>query len=262
MPAAVPTLPVREESLSVPFLSSALLHGFIAGAAIGFALWEGPRRTPFGDERPMPGGSISITTTARIPVPTRDAPPNPVARDTDSVAPAPPPKPEPPKPRAPEPDAVPLKGREVKPQRTPPRPTSTQRYETLDKPNQVFDRGGPAASSPLYGMPGSGGIGLTDGSPFKGRFGDYERLIRRLVGEKWRTQDVDARLQTAPPVTIAFDILRDGTARNVRVAQPSGNYSVDRSAQRAIFDVGRFPPLPAAFERDVAAVEFTFRLQR
>ena len=42
----------------------------------------------------------------------------------------------------------------------------------------------------------------------------------------------------------------------------SGNASLDRSAERALYDVGKFDPLPAAYERDRADIEFWFELKR
>jgi protein TonB len=62
-------------------------------------------------------------------------------------------------------------------------------------------------------------------------------------------------------VVVTFDILRNGSVQNVRVSRPSGNFALDQSAQRAILMSNPFPPLPAQFERDVATIDFTFRLE-
>jgi protein TonB len=114
----------------------------------------------------------------------------------------------------------------------------------------------------MIGMTGSGGIGVGTGSPFGSRFGYYVDLLRQRVGEKWRTTDVDPRVQTAPPVVVTFTIHRNGSVSGVRIAQRSGNAVLDTSAQRAIYDAAPLPPLPAGFERDSATIEFWFQLRR
>jgi periplasmic protein TonB len=112
------------------------------------------------------------------------------------------------------------------------------------------------------GQLGSGGVGVGQGSPFGNRFGNYVMILRQRVAEKWHTADVDPRIHTLPPAIVTFDLLRDGSVRNVRLAQGSGNPAVDYSAQRAIYDASPFPPLPATYERNDATIEFWFELRR
>jgi protein TonB len=61
---------------------------------------------------------------------------------------------------------------------------------------------------------------------------------------------------------VTFEIVRDGSVRNVRLLQRSGNLALDNSAQRAILQAGPFPQLPADYNRDSASVEFWFQLKR
>jgi protein TonB len=61
---------------------------------------------------------------------------------------------------------------------------------------------------------------------------------------------------------VTFTIRRDGSVTGLRLAQSSGNYALDTSAQRAILEAAPLPPLPPQFERDSAAVEFWFELKR
>jgi protein TonB len=63
-------------------------------------------------------------------------------------------------------------------------------------------------------------------------------------------------------VIITFDIQRDGSVRNAKVAQRSGNSTLDYSALRAVMDAAPFPPLPSDFDRNEANVELQFQLQR
>ena len=55
--------------------------------------------------------------------------------------------------------------------------------------------------------------------------------------------------------------MRDGSVRNVHVSQGSGNQAVDYSAQRAIYDASPFPPLPAAYERNVCQLRILVRVE-
>src|ERR1022692_3895381 len=136
------------------------------------------------------------------------------------------------------------------------------RAKQQDRPNQLYSAAGPALVSPMMGQVGSGGVRLEGGSPFGNRFGNYVTILRQRVAEKWHTGDVDPRIHTLPPAIVTFELMRDGSVRNVHVAQSSGNQAADYSAQRAIYDASPFPALPAAYDRDAATIEFWFELRR
>ncbi len=252
------------ESLHKPLLASLALHALLALSVALSSLLPAARRIPWGEPNSLGGGAVAITPVSKIPLPPRAGRTNPVADDTESQVPAPraaaPPKATA-KPRAPEPDAIPLKGRPL-PQRPPAR-SGTRRSPAESPPHQLYSAAGAAATSPMFGSTSSGaGVGLGEGNPFGERFGAYAAILRQMVAAKWNTSQVDPRLQTAPPVIVTFEILRDGTVRNVRLLQRSGNATLDYSAQRAILEAAPFPPLPRGFERDVAVVEFWFQLKR
>jgi periplasmic protein TonB len=82
------------------------------------------------------------------------------------------------------------------------------------------------------------------------------------VAQKWKTTDVDARLQTAPTVIATFDLMRDGSVKNFQILQRSGNPALDYSVQRAVLEASPFPPIPQGYEKDSAKVEFWFELKR
>ena len=136
------------------------------------------------------------------------------------------------------------------------------RAKQIDRPNQLYSTEGQKLVSPMYGQPGSGGVGVGRGSPFGDRFGYYVDLLRQKVAQKWRTSDVDPRIRTRPPAIVTFTIRRDGSISGVRMAQTSGNLALDVSAQRAIADAAPFPPLPAGFDRSDVSIEFWFELKR
>jgi protein TonB len=179
-----------------------------------------------------------------------------VANDTESqVQQAP--KPEPKKQvKVPE-KAIPLKSRQVKKQL---QQQAQQRYrpEPL-RENQVTAAEAPAARSPIFQKPG-GAVGLGQNNTLGNRFGAYADLVAQRVTEKWQNSALAG--QTAPIVIITFDIQRDGSVRNAKVAQRSGNSTLDYSALRAVMDAAPFPPLPSDFDRNEANVELQFQLQR
>ncbi|HZT31423.1 MAG TPA: TonB family protein [Bryobacteraceae bacterium] len=253
----------QPEQLAKPLLGSVALHAGLLVSVL-LASWISNRmRDYWGDPNSGGPGSISISVVSKVPLPSRAGVVNPVANDSEFNVPTPPPKakaqektPEP------EPDAIPIKSR-----RAPKKPTymasGRENFRNRpDQPNQLYSRAGQALVSPMIGQTGSGGVGVGIGSPFGNRFGNYVAVLKQKVAENWHTGDVDARLKTAPPVIVTFAILRDGSVRDVRVAQRSGNSVLDYSAQRAIYDASPFPPLPAGFEGSEARIEFWFELKR
>ena len=259
-----PDLLDEPEALRKPFAGALAFHFAIIGSMAWYAWAESRGREPWGDPKSFGGGgAVAISPVARINLPNRGGLENRLANDTKSVVPAPP-KPEPVKPAPREdPNAIALKGRDSKTKQS---KLTAKNYTPpgADRPNQVYSSSGAAASSDMFGSTsvGSGAIQSANSSPFGTRFGYYESQLRDKVARNWRTNEVDPRLQTAPPVIITFEILRDGSIRGVRVVQNSGNFALDRACQRAIFDSAPFLPLPAAFERNSAVIEFQFQYKR
>ncbi|HEV8144825.1 MAG TPA: TonB family protein, partial [Bryobacteraceae bacterium] len=130
--------------------------------------------------------------------------------------------------------------------------------------NQVTSTLPQALSSPMYSeAPGSGQVGTTANTTLGSRFAGYAAQIRTLVAQQWRTSGIDQRLQNPPQVIVTFELMRNGTIRNLRLLQKSGNSALDLSVLRAIEDAAApFPPIPPGFEKDYAKVEFTFELKR
>ncbi len=252
----------ERDSIRIPLFASVGLHASLLAVSIVHGYLSERGKVSWGDPNSLGGGAVGINVVKQIPLPSRGGEVSRVANDTDSAVPAP--SAEKPKPiraaNADSKDAISIKGK--------PEPTQRKRFSKggsflkEDAPNQVYSASGRALSSPMIGQTGSGGVGVGTGTPFGNRFGSYVDLLRTRVAEKWRTSDVDARIQTAPPVIVIFTIRRNGSATNVRVVQRSGNGLLDDSAQRAVYDASPFPPLPAGYERDDATIEFWFQLKR
>ncbi|MCL5744483.1 MAG: TonB family protein [Acidobacteria bacterium] len=255
----------QSESLRRPLVASAAAHAaFFASILIYSSMGHG-RGIVWGDPHALGGGSsVGVTAVSQIPLPYRSGALNPLANDTQSRVPQPP-KPEVKRAREPEPDAIAIRGRTKPQKKTWQAASSRQTYRSVApaRPNQLYSSVGQALSSPMYGaQSGTGGVGIGAGGAFGQRFGWYRDLLEQAVARKWHTDDVDARLQTAPPVVVTFELLKNGAIRDVRIVQSSGNLALDRSAQRAIYDANPFQPLPQGFDRNSAQIEFWFQLKR
>jgi protein TonB len=258
----VPHVDILDErdSLRGPLVQSMLLHFAVAGLLVLSTISYQHSREIWGSATTQAGDVVPVTAVKTIPLPARAGHVNPVANDTESQVPQAP-KPEPKKQaKVPPPDAIPLKSRHVDTRSL--EQMSPQRYRPEPpRPNQVFSSEAQAAVSQMFEKPGSGGVGVGPNSVFGNRFGAYADLVIKRVTEKWQTNGLGG-LHTAPMVIVTFDISRDGSVRNAKVAQKSGNDTLDYSALRAVMDAGPFPPLPAEYNRGEANVELRFQLQR
>jgi TonB family protein len=250
----------QRESLGGSFVQSVVFHAAVAGLLVLTSIRYQRSQQIWGGEQTKAGDAVAINAVKSIPLPSRSGPINPVANDNESRVPQPP-KVEPKKQaKAPDPKALPLKSR-LAIQRAL-REESQQHYRPQPpQPNQVFSSQPPAAVSPMFEKPGSGGVGVGPNSVFGNRFGAYADLVIQRVTQKWQTNGL-ASVQTAPMVIVTFDILRDGSIRNAQLAQSSGNRTLDYSALRAVTDAQPFPPLPPDYGSSDANVELRFQLQR
>ena len=253
------------ERLRGPFLGSLLFHGSLIGVFVGVTTMHllNGNVAHWGDPHGGGMGAVAVTPVS-IALPNRSSVPNPVANDTTSQVPAPPPKPKaqpkPQKAQAPDLNAIPLKSskatrRETAAASQPNKWAEKQTYQ----PNQVYSNVGQAAASPMYAMPGGGGVGLGNNSPLGTQFGWYANALLTVIGQHWHPSTVDARMERNP-ATVQFTLLRDGSLQpgSVRLIQSSGSRELDYSAQRALLDVNKFPPLPPQFPRDRVDLQLQF----
>jgi periplasmic protein TonB len=247
----------QQESLGGPFVQSVLMHAGIAGALIVSTISFQHSHQVWGSTNTSAGNAVAVNAVKSIPLPSRPGIVNPVANDTESLVPQAP-KPEPKKKVEVPEKAIPLKSRLAKKQ---PRPESLQRYRPQPPAaNQVFSRDAPAAVSPMFQKPGSGGVGVGPNSAFGNQFGAYADLVVQRVTEKWQTTGLAG--MHLPMAVITFDILRDGSVKNAQISQRSGNSTLDYSALRAVMDAGPFPPLPPNYSGSLTNVELRFQLQQ
>jgi TonB family protein len=79
--------------------------------------------------------------------------------------------------------------------------------------------------------------------------------MKTLIGSHWfRPQVAES---TAAVVYFAID--RDGTIRDAKVENASGNGLYDRAALRAILEASPLPPLPFGYSGSYLGVHLKFR---
>jgi protein TonB len=254
----------EQEPLRKPLLFSAVLHGTLVLTLVLQGVVLTRPRDMWGNPNSLGGGSVGITPVSQIPLPSRGGEVNPLANDTASAVPEPPAAKQKAKRVAEtDPTAIAIKSRSK--QKQPSRfeaSVSRSKLPVSEAANQIYSSTGRALSSPMVGQTGSGGVGMGPGGAFGNRFGSYRDLLEQRVASKWRTTDVNPALQTAPAAIVTFVIHRDGSSSDVRLEESSGDKALDYSAMRAIYEAGTFPPLPAAYDRNEARIEFWFQLKR
>ena len=243
---------------------SAWLHiGLVA--AVGLSVWIQRSGNPWGG---IGGGESGVkvdlvsSASAGIPMPHPNVPtPSDVVNPTKSLAA------EAPKIEEPKTDATKLpKFDKEKP--LPPSKKSKIFEPKKPPPDNAtpFGKGGgqldvPTGYSPNPG-PSSSGVAVQGqgGGDFAARYPWYVQAMRRAAMQNWNQNTIDASVRAArrARATMTFTINRDGTIKGIRVAQSSGNNSMDDSAQRALLNIDRLPPLPADYSGGYINVSLDF----
>ncbi|HEY2547453.1 MAG TPA: energy transducer TonB [Candidatus Acidoferrum sp.] len=124
----------------------------------------------------------------------------------------------------------------------------------------------PLPSSYSNQPPGSGSSPVTvqgpgGGGDFASRYAWYIESVRRRISQNWLQTSIDPAVRAARQAhaIVTFTINRDGSVRNVQLAQSSGNLSMDNSARRALEGI-QFGPLPNDFVGSYVDVTFDFDL--
>lgn len=249
----------QRENTGRGFALALTLHAALIG---GYAASNWINHGPTIGAKNAGGSAVAIQAVNTIPLQTHGQE-NHLATDTESEAPvAPPKKVERAKVEKPAPNAVPIKTKV--PKKTAEQPSEVshlRKYKDLDM-NQVPSKTAPALSSSSFAVQGSGNIAPGIHTTLGDNFSSYGAQIQQIVASHWHTDTVDPRVRTAPTVIATFDLNRDGTVQNMHILQGSGIVPLDASVERAILDSSPLPPLPPAYPRNQASVEFWFELKR
>jgi TonB family protein len=211
------------------------------------------------------GVKVNLVASAGIPMP-------PTINPTDSqvVDPTKGLNVEEPQPKPPEPpkDTTNIPKFEKEKPLPPSKKSKVFENKTPPPPNAVpYGKGGqmnvPTGYSDQPG-PLNGGVAVQGqgGGDFAARYGWYIEAVRRAVNQNWMQNTIDPAVRAArrAKTTLTFTINRDGTVKNIRIAESSGNRSLDDSAQRALLSIDHFPALPPDYSGRYVDVTFDFDL--
>ncbi len=248
----------QRDPLTVPFLGAILIHaGVVALLFFGWFWMNRPKET-LGDIHPSGGPAYAVSPVHSIPIPQRPAQQNPVANDTQSMVPSVPAHQDTQKQLTPDKNAFEIPD---KTRKQTPRPQRQQQYTPPPPPNQVYSQSRQALSNPMYAPQSGGGqVGIGPNSPLGNRLGWYAELVRQRIAQNWHTNGLDIRSQNSPAI-VNFIIMRDGSIRDPRIIQSSGNPTIDNTALRAVYDASPLPPLPAQISESYISAQFNFNLR-
>jgi periplasmic protein TonB len=211
------------------------------------------------------GVKVSLVSSAGIPMPQPTVP-----TTSDTVDPTKGLAKEEPKPKVPEPktDATKIPKFEKEKKLPPSRQSKTFENKTAVPENAVpYGKGGQLSVPSGYSQtpgPYNGGVAVQGqgGGDFASRYGWYIESVRRGVNQNWLQNTIDPAIRASrkAKTTVTFTINRDGSIKNIRVSESSGNRSMDDSAQRALLSIDHFPALPSDYSGRYVDVTFDFDL--
>ncbi len=243
------------EPVMRPAMGSIVLHSALAAAMVlygivgGFfkhSLWGGPGQ----------GGAIEVNlVSSAIPLPsTQPVNQNVLATETPSQAPA---APEPKSKQAVDENAIPIAGRERKPQRETaqrvpqrqPQPLQQNRANYGEQAGTVMPR-----STPSQGF--SSGQTTVSNGDFGSMFGWYvDGINRKMASNSFRSM-VDPHTAKGSRAFIFFKIYRDGSVGDVQLQTSSGSPTLDMACVRAAQRVDTFGNLPGEYRGSYLQVSY------
>ena len=210
------------------------------------------------------GVKVSLVSSAGIPMPQPVVPTTSDTVDpTKGLA-----KEEPKKPEPPPKDALEIKKFEKNKPLPPSKPSKVLENKQPPPENAVpYGKGGqmnlPSGYSPTPGAPSSGlAVQGQGGGDFASQYGWYIEAVKRAINQNWMQNTIDPGVRAArrAHAVVNFTINRDGTIKNIRISQSSGNQSFDSSAQRALLSIDKLPSLPPGYSGSYVDVIFDFDL--
>ncbi len=242
---------------------SAILHALLIGLMVASALLKWPGNQWAGTGGGGDNVKVSLVGSAGIPMPKE-----PVVTESNVVDPTKSLHKEEEKPKPPEPPTPAEKIPKFKEEKPLP-PTRKSKVFENKKPepeNAVSGHGGtPNLPTGVGSTPGSSpGLAIQGqgGGDFATRYGWYVAATKRRVQQNWLQNTIDPNVRAArtAKTTMQFTILRDGTIKDIKMVQSSGNASMDNSAMRALLGASPLQALPSDYSGSSVNVLFDFDL--
>ncbi len=199
-----------------------------------------------------------VSSAPSLPLPNPQITNNAVlATQTPSPAPLPP---EVKAAAIPDETAIPIRAKQQHIKKVAPKATPTPpKYAQPQKQQYRAAYGEAAPSSIPMSTPSSQEKSVVvQNGDFGSRFGWYVDMIKRTVAQNWYSQLADPKASIGHAAIVTFEVHRDGSVSNPRIAQSSGVPSLDLSAMQAVQRVGSIGPLPAGYTGSSISVAYTF----
>jgi len=204
---------------------------------------------------------VELVSSAGLPMPKPEAVTESTVVDpTKSLY-----KEEPPKPPEPPTNATKLPKFEKEKPLPPSHPSKVFENKTPPPSNAIPGHGGtPNIPSGYSGKPGSAAAGVSvagqGGGDLASRYGWYIAAARRRVNPNWSLSSIDPGVRNSQTIhcAVSFTITRDGTVKNARVVEFSGNTSWDNAGLRAILNSSPLPALPSDYPNSEVSVTWDF----
>lgn len=237
------------EPIAGPAAGSVALHLAVAGILVysGWAmglfhhnLWGSPGG----------GGAMHVSlVSSALPLPADQINDNVLATEKPSQAPA---QPSPKEQRRVDETAIPIAGRQTRPQQQ--NLQKTQQHQQTRNQAQYGEQAG--SLMPHQMQPGSMGQTTVGDNSFANLYGWYVDQINRKMGSTWNRYEVDSRTPKGARVYLIFAIHRDGSVSGMQLDRSSGSPTLDRSCERAVQRVDTFGPLPPAYSSSTLKVGY------
>jgi periplasmic protein TonB len=200
-----------------------------------------------------PGGAIQVNlVTSALPIPSEQPPnQNVLATETPSQAPA---QPEPKAKQTVDETAIPIAGKQKKPEQQEAPKTPQRKVEPT--PTNRAQYGEQAGSSMPRQTASTSGPATINQSDFGTMFGWYVDNINRKMDANGYRSLADPHTPRGARAYISFSIAKDGSVSQVRLDQSSGSPTWDTACVRAAQRVDTFGPLPGQYRGSSLNVSF------
>ena len=241
------------EPIAGPAAGSILLHLGIAGALLVYAWTMGLFQHNIWGKSGV-GGAMQVSLVSNaLPLPAEEVNKNVLATEKPSKAPAPP---APKEQQKVDPMAVPILGKQVKPEEQQTPKTPPHQPQPVAQ-NQAQFGGQSGSNMPrTITQTGSNGPASVGDNGFANLFAYYVEGINRKMNQTWNRFEVDPRTPKGIRVYLTFTIHKDGSVSNIRLDRSSGSPTLDVSCERGVQRVDTFGALPQQYNQSTLQVSY------
>jgi protein TonB len=239
------------EPVAGPAAGAIILHLALGAFVVSYAWFMGLfHHNIWGT--PGAGGAMQVNlVSSALPLPAEQVNQNVLATETPSQAPA---APSPKEQQHVDEKAIPILGKQTKPQQK----TTPKTQAHQPQPQQNMAQTGEQAGSvmPHQMQPGAVGQTTVGDNNFASLFPWYVDQVNRTMRQNWNSAQVDSRTPKGSRAYLVFTIHRDGRVSDLQLDRSSGSPTLDRSCLLAAQRVDSFGNLPAAYNQSTLKVSY------